>query len=195
MLRIRGPWFDFLFRHQFVCGTLYPFVSLLIFPLFSFPWLHSSGWRDRRAHIWKECCPTNYSVAAIVNLSVIFLLTCGMFISSIKMSRRFPGGGPNVSLVLFSTLASRLRCTSRDVVREEKLTIRSRYVSLSSPVTRVRYKIKCIRAYRAFVWWGWETRGTVKLTQFTTHSEWIQRIIAKKLLRWQSIMLHSRGRC
>ena len=50
-----------------------------------------------------------------------------MFKSSMNTISLFPGGGPNVSLVLFSTLASRLRCTSIEVVREEKLMFRSSY--------------------------------------------------------------------
>ena len=45
--------------------------------------------------------------------------------SSMKTMRRFPGGGPYVSLVLFSTLASKLRCTSREVVLLEKFMFSS----------------------------------------------------------------------
>ena len=47
-------------------------------------------------------------------------ITCGMFMSSIKMRSRLPGGGPYVSFVLFSTLASKFLCTSKDVVLLEK---------------------------------------------------------------------------
>ena len=43
-----------------------------------------------------------------------------------KMSSRLGGGGPYVSLVRFSTLASRLRCTSNEVVRLEKF----RFISI-----------------------------------------------------------------
>lgn len=49
--------------------------------------------------------------------------TLGMFMSSMNTSRRFPMGGPYVSLVRFSTLASKFLWMSMDVVREEKLTI------------------------------------------------------------------------
>ena len=49
--------------------------------------------------------------------------TCGMFMSSMNTINRLPGGGPNVSLVLFSTLASKLRWTSILVVRDEKLML------------------------------------------------------------------------
>ena len=51
--------------------------------------------------------------------------TCGMFMSSMKTMSRLPGGGPYVSLVRFSTLASKFLCTSRDVVRLEKLMLKS----------------------------------------------------------------------
>ena len=46
--------------------------------------------------------------------------TFGMFMSSMKTSSLFPGGGPKLSLVLFSTLDSSVRCTSIEDVREEK---------------------------------------------------------------------------
>ena len=55
--------------------------------------------------------------------------TWGMFMSSIKTTRRFPGGGPNVSLVRFSTFASRVLWTSIEEVREEKLIFSSRFLS------------------------------------------------------------------
>lgn len=51
--------------------------------------------------------------------------TCGMFMSSMKMISRLPGVGPYVSFVRFSTFVSRLRCTSREVVRLEKLMFNS----------------------------------------------------------------------
>lgn len=50
--------------------------------------------------------------------------TFGIFMSSIKIRSLFPMGGPQVSLVLFSTLASRFLCRSNDVVLEEKLMTR-----------------------------------------------------------------------
>ena len=43
--------------------------------------------------------------------------------SSMNTINRLPGGGPDVSLVLFSTLASKLRWTSILVVRDEKLML------------------------------------------------------------------------
>lgn len=49
--------------------------------------------------------------------------------SSMKINRRLPGGGPYVSLVLFSTLASRFLCTSRDEVLLEKFMFSSIYNS------------------------------------------------------------------
>lgn len=49
--------------------------------------------------------------------------TFGMFMSSMNTSRRLPMGGPYVSLVRFSTFVSKFLWISRDVVREEKLTV------------------------------------------------------------------------
>ena len=63
--------------------------------------------------------------------------TCGMFISSMKTIRRLPGGGPYVSLVRFSTFASKLRCTSSDVVRLEKFMFSS---SCKSKDQSIQYK-------------------------------------------------------
>ena len=53
------------------------------------------------------------------------LYTFGMFMSSMKTSSLFPGGGPKLSLVLFSTLDSSVRCTSIEDVREEKFMFSS----------------------------------------------------------------------
>ena len=47
-----------------------------------------------------------------------------MFRSSMKTSSLFPTGGPYVSLVLFSTLASRFLCRSMEVVLDDKLMTR-----------------------------------------------------------------------
>lgn len=49
--------------------------------------------------------------------------TFGMFMSSMNTSRRLPMGGPYVSLVRFSTFVSKFLWMSREVVREEKLTV------------------------------------------------------------------------
>mmetsp|Transcript_24010 Transcript_24010/g.78157 ORF Transcript_24010/g.78157 Transcript_24010/m.78157 type:complete len:343 (+) Transcript_24010:668-1696(+) len=51
-----------------------------------------------------------------------------MLRSSIKTRRRFPIGGPYVSLVRFSTEASSERCTSIEVVRDEKLMLSKLFV-------------------------------------------------------------------
>ncbi len=51
------------------------------------------------------------------------ILTLGMLRSSINTRSLLPIGGPYVSLVLFSTLASRVLCRSIDVVLDEKLMI------------------------------------------------------------------------
>jgi hypothetical protein len=45
--------------------------------------------------------------------------------SSMKISNLLPGGGPYVSLVLFSTFASKFLCTSTAIVLEEKFTFSS----------------------------------------------------------------------
>ena len=56
--------------------------------------------------------------------------------SSTKMRSRLPGGGPYVSFVRFSTFASRFRCTSSDVVRDEKLM----FNTTCRRVVMVKYK-------------------------------------------------------
>lgn len=61
------------------------------------------------------------AVVSHVSCACTHSSTCGMFMSSIKQAIFLPIGGPYVSLVRFSTAASRVRCTSSDEVLDEKL--------------------------------------------------------------------------
>lgn len=67
-----------------------------------------------------------------------------------KMMRRFPDGGPYVSLVRFSTFASKFRWTSMDVVRLEKFMFNSSCMKEQNAHSEI-HRISHIRSTKVVV--------------------------------------------